>query len=146
MSPGSPRMVEMVVKEHPTLEEMGGAGIHCTVSGCGPSRAPNEADAIEAIRRYLSYLPGNWQAAPPAAPPASPDPIDLRKLVPVSERQAFDMRRYVRGIVDSRALFEIHELWARELVTGVARLDCELVGVVGYNPMLDCCVLFLESA
>jgi methylmalonyl-CoA decarboxylase subunit alpha len=143
---GSPRMVEMVVREKTTLEEMGGARMHCTVSGCGHHLAPDEADAIEAVRRYLSYLPGNWQAAPPAAEPAGPEAIDLRKLVPVSERQAFDMRRYVRGIVDGGSLFEIHELWARELVTGFARLDGQVIGVVANNPMFKGGVLFVDSA
>jgi acetyl-CoA carboxylase carboxyltransferase component len=143
---GSPRMVEMVVKEQTTLEEMGGARMHCTVSGCGHHLAPNEADAIDAVRRYLSYLPGNWQQPPPAAGPAEPDPIDLRKLVPVSERQAFDMRKYVRGLVDAGSLFEIHELWARELVTGFARLDGQVIGVVANNPMFKGGVLFVDSA
>ena len=143
---GSPRMVEMVVKEKTTLEEMGGARMHCTVSGCGHHLAPDEADAIEAVRRYLSYLPANWQEAPPPAPPAVPEPIDLRKLVPVSERQAFDMRRYVRGIVDEGSLFQIHELWARELVTGFARLDGQVIGVVANNPMFKGGVLFVDSA
>jgi len=136
----------MVVREQTTLEEMGGARMHCTVSGCGHHLAPDEADAIDAVRRYLSYLPGNWQAAPPVAAPSGPDPIDLRKLVPVSERQAFDMRRYVRGIVDSGSLFEIHELWARELVTGFARLDGQVIGVVANNPMFKGGVLFVDSA
>ena len=143
---GSPRMVEMVVREQTTLEEMGGARMHCTISGCGHHLAPNEADAIEAVRRYLSYLPGNWQLPPPAAEPADCEPIDLRKLVPVSERQAFDMRRYVRGIVDGGSLFEIHELWARELVTGFARLDGQVIGVVANNPMFKGGVLFVDSA
>ncbi len=143
---GSPRMVEMVVKEKTTLEDMGGARMHCTVSGCGHHLAPDEADAIEAVRRYLSYLPGNWQSAPPIAPPADPEPIDLRKLVPVSERQAFDMRRYVRGLVDAGSLFEIHELWARELVVGFARLDGQVIGVVANNPMFKGGVLFVDSA
>jgi methylmalonyl-CoA decarboxylase subunit alpha len=143
---GSPRMVEMVVREQTTLEEMGGARMHCTISGCGHHLAPNEADAIEAVRRYLFYLPGNWQADPPARAPAEPEPIDLRKLVPVSERQAFDMRRYVRGIVDAGSLFEIHELWARELVTGFARLNGQVIGVVANNPMFKGGVLFVDSA
>jgi acetyl-CoA carboxylase carboxyltransferase component len=78
--------------------------------------------------------------------PAGPDQADLRKLVPVSERQAFDMRRYVRGIVDSGSLFEIHELWARELVTGFARLDGQVIGVVANNPMFKGGVLFVDSA
>jgi acetyl-CoA carboxylase carboxyltransferase component len=143
---GSPRMVEMVVKEQTTLEDMGGARMHCTISGCGHHLAPDEADAIEVIRRYLSYLPGNWRLEPPAAESAEPEPIDLRKLVPVSERQAFDMRRYVRGLVDAGSLFEIHELWARELVTGFARLDGQVIGVVANNPMFKGGVLFVDSA
>ncbi len=92
---GSPRMVEMVVAEKTTLEEMGGARMHCTVSGCGHHLAADEPAALDAVRRYLSYLPGNWRQPPPAAPPRGPDPAraaGLRALVPASERHAFDMR------------------------------------------------------
>src|SRR6266571_2008446 len=127
---GSPRMVEMVVREQTTLEEMGGARMHCTVSGCGHHLAPDEQDAINAVRGYLSYLPGNWQQQPPAAAPREPEPADLRAMVPVSERQAFDMRRYLRGLVDAGSLFEVAELWAREVITGFARLDGQVIGVV----------------
>ncbi len=143
---GSPRMVEMVVKEQTTLEEMGGARMHCTVSGCGHHLAASEPEAIEAVRTYLSYLPGNWREAPPAGPAREPKPADLRAMVPASERQAFDMRRYVRGLVDDDSLFEIHALWARELITGFARLDGQPVGVVANNPMFKGGVLFVDSA
>ena len=143
---GSPRMVEMVVSEQTTLEEMGGARMHCSVSGVGHYLAATEADAISAVRSYLSYLPGNWQQPPPAAGPRPPKPADLRALVPVSERQAFDMRRYVRGLVDEDSLFEIHALWARELVVGFARLDGQPIGVVANNPMFKGGVLFVDSA
>jgi acetyl-CoA carboxylase carboxyltransferase component len=143
---GSPRMVEMVVKEKTTLEEMGGARMHCTVSGCGHHLAASERDAIEAVRRYLSYLPGNWRQDAPAAAARHPEPADLRAMVPVSERQAFDMRRYLRGLVDAGSLFEIHELWARELVVGFARLDGQPIGVVANNPMFKGGVLFVDSA
>jgi acetyl-CoA carboxylase carboxyltransferase component len=143
---GSPRMVAMVVKEQTTLEEMGGARMHCTISGCGHQLAASEAEAIEAVRSYLSYLPGNWQQPPPPGPAREPKPADLRAMVPVSERQAFDMRRYVRGLVDSDSLFEIHALWARELVTGFARLDGQVIGVVANNPLFKGGVLFVDSA
>ncbi len=143
---GSPRMVEMVVSEHTTLEEMGGARMHCSVSGCGHLLASSEAEAITAVRDYLSYLPGNWQQQPPVREAREPKPADLRAMVPVSERQAFDMRRYVRGLVDSDSLFEIHALWARELVIGFARLDGQPIGVVANNPMFKGGVLFVDSA
>jgi methylmalonyl-CoA decarboxylase subunit alpha len=143
---GSPRMVEMVVSEHTTLEEMGGARMHCSVSGCGHYLAPAEQDAIAAVRDYLSYLPGNWQQPPPPRAARPPKPTDLRTLVPVSERQAFDMRRYVRGLVDEDSFFEIHALWARELVIGFAALDGQPVGVVANNPMFKGGVLFVDSA
>jgi acetyl-CoA carboxylase carboxyltransferase component len=98
------------------------------------------------VRTYLSYLPGNWQLAPPPAASAGPEHADLRAMVPVSERQAFDVRRYVRGIVDAGSLFEIHALWAREIMVGFARLDGQPIGVVANNPMFKGGVLFVDSA
>ena len=144
---GSPRMVEMVVKEQTTLEEMGGARMHCTVSGCGHYLARTEPDALDAVRS-LPVLPARQLAAAAAAGRAAArEPgIDLRALVPVSERQAFDMRRYVRGLVDAGSLFEIHALWARELIIGFARLDGQVIGVVANNPMFKGGVLFVDSA
>ncbi len=71
---GSPRMVEMVVREKTTLEEMGGARMHCTVSGCGHYLAADEQDALRAVRGFLSYLPGNWQQRRPRPPRPSRSP------------------------------------------------------------------------
>ena len=142
----SPRMVEMVVKERTTLEEMGGARMHCTVSGCGHHLAASEHDALAAVRQYLSYLPSNWQGLPPAGPGVDAQDTDLAAMVPASERQAFDMRRYVRGLVDAGSFFEIHELWARELTIGFARLAGQVTGVVASNPLFKGGVLFVDSA
>src|SRR3954468_19601103 len=143
---GSPRMVEMVVKEQTTLEEMGGAKMHCSVSGCGHFLAKDEPQALDAVRDFLSYLPSDWRQEPPGTEPRAPKPVDLRKLVPASERVAFDMRRYVKGLLDEDSFFEIHSLWAKELVVGFGRLDGRSVGVVANNPMFKGGVLFVDSA
>jgi acetyl-CoA carboxylase carboxyltransferase component len=143
---GSPRMVEMVVSEKTTLEEMGGARLHCTVSGSGHFLAASEHEALGAVRDYLSYLPQNWSSAVPVSEGRPPKPTDLRALVPESERQAFDMRRFVRGLVDEDSFFEVHALWAREVVTGFARLDGQVTGVIANNPMFKGGVLFVDSA
>jgi len=75
-----------------------------------------------------------------------PGGADLGALVPVSEREAFDMRRYVKGLVDDGSFFEIQALWARELTIGFARLNGEVVGVLGNNSMFKGGVLFVDSA
>jgi acetyl-CoA carboxylase carboxyltransferase component len=143
---GSPRMVEMVVGEQTTLEEMGGARMHCSISGVGHFLAPDEPTAIDTVKRYLSYLPSSWEGRPPSAAPQPAKPADLRAIVPENERQAYDMRRYIAGIVDEGSFFQIHELWAKEIIVGFARLDGEVVGIVANNPMIKGGVLFVDSA
>jgi acetyl-CoA carboxylase carboxyltransferase component len=144
---GSDRMVEMVTGEKTTLEAMGGAKVHTTESGVGHFLCATEADALDVVRRYLSYLPTNWTQPPPAAlPAASPSNVDLAALVPDSERQAFDTRRYVRGLLDEGSYFEIQALWAKEVTIGFGRLAGEVVGVVANNSMFKGGVLFVDSA
>lgn len=143
---GSARMVEMVTGEKTTLEEMGGARVHTTVSGVGHMLVGTEGEALDAVRRYLDYFPDNWQAAPPAAEAAGPGRGDLRELVPENERRAFDMRRYVRALFDEGSIFEIHAGWAREVFVGLARLEGRVVGVVANNSLFRGGVLFVDSA
>ena len=69
---GSPRMAEMVIGEKVSLEEMGGARMHTSVSGCGHFLVDTDAEAIDVARRYLAYMPQSWRETPPAAPPADP--------------------------------------------------------------------------
>src|SRR3954467_12975941 len=87
---GSDRMVEMVTGEKTTLEAMGGARVHCAESGVGHFLCKTEQDAIETVRRYLSYLPPNWTAEPPVVEARAETGLPE---IPVSERQAFDMRK-----------------------------------------------------
>jgi len=143
---GSDRMVEMVTGEKTTLEEMGGARVHCVESGVGHFLVKTEEEAIGTVKSYLSYLPSNWQGTPPVAEPTAASNVDLAKLVPDSERQAFDMRRYAKGILDEGSFFEIHALHAREVTVGFGRLNGEVVGVVGNNSMFKGGVLFVDSA
>jgi acetyl-CoA carboxylase carboxyltransferase component len=143
---GSDRMVEMVTGEKTTLEEMGGARVHCTESGVGHFLVKTEDEAIDTVKKYLSYLPSNWEKQAPDVEARESASIDLAALVPVSERQAFDMRRFIKGLVDDGSFFEIHALWAKELTVGFARLDGKAVGVVANNPMFKGGVLFVDSA
>src|SRR5437588_3809681 len=114
---GSPRMAEEVIGEKVTLEEMGGARMHCEVSGCGALLVPDDKAAIEAARTYLSYFPQNWEQTPTRVegrPPAFTG--TLADLVPEAQSKAFDMRTLVAGIVDEGSFFEIKPRFAREVI------------------------------
>src|SRR5215470_8387483 len=97
---GSPRMAEVVIGEHVSLDEMGGARMHATVSGCGDNLCASDNDAIDAAKRFLSYLPTSWRDGAPAA--AAIDPVDtarpIRALVPVEERRAYDMHKVIDAL------------------------------------------------
>ncbi|CAM3221247.1 acyl-CoA carboxylase subunit beta [Stackebrandtia soli] len=143
---GSDRMVEMVTGEKTTLEAMGGAKVHCTESGVGHFLCADEDEALGVVRRYLSFLPGNWTQEPPVAEPKPAPDVDLRAMVPESERRAFDMRKYVKGILDDGDFFEVHARWAKELTVGFGRLNGKPIGVVANNSMFKGGVLFVDSS
>ena len=145
---GSPRMAEEVIGERVTLEEMGGARMHATVSGCGDNLVTDDSEAIAAARRWLSYLPTSWQDEPPSVPAAGPgaDPATIATIVPTEDRRAYDIHKVIAALVDEDSFFEIKPLFAKELVCGFGRLDGAAVGIVANNPMHLGGVLFVDSA
>jgi methylmalonyl-CoA decarboxylase subunit alpha len=144
---GSPRMAEMVIGEKVTLEEMGGARMHTSVSGCGHFLVESDADAIEVAKRYLSFMPPSWREPPPVAPPAEPD-AERRpsEIVPGDEKTSFDVTELIAAICDGGSFLEIHDRWAKEVVVGFARLDGRVIGVVANQPKVKGGVLFVDSA
>jgi acetyl-CoA carboxylase carboxyltransferase component len=145
---GSPRMAAEVIGEEVTLDEMGGARMHATVSGCGDNLVADDETAIASARRWLSYLPTSWRSDPPvadaAAPVATAKPI--AEVVPAEDRRAYDMRKVVASLVDEDSFFELKPLFAKELVTGFARIDGQAVGIVANNPLHLGGVLFKDSS
>jgi methylmalonyl-CoA decarboxylase subunit alpha len=145
---GSPRMAEVVIGEHVSLDEMGGARMHATVSGCGDNLCASDEDAIAQARRFLSYLPTNWSQSPPVAAAVSPlaDARPIAEVVPAEERRAYDMHKVLDALVDDGSFFEVKPLWARELIVGFARLEGTPVGILANNPKHLGGVLFGDSA
>lgn len=143
---GSPRMAEMVIGEHTTLEEMGGARMHATVSGCGDNLAHDDADAIEQARAVLHYLPRTWREAPPLYESVPPARQLTAEMVPESDTQGYDMHDLIDGLVDAESFFEVKPLFAPELIVGFALLDGKPVGIVANNPLALGGALFVDSA
>jgi acetyl-CoA carboxylase carboxyltransferase component len=145
---GSPRMAEMVIGEKVTLEEMGGARMHCETSGCGDLLAADERDCILRARQYLAYFPASSQgSARPAAPrPPAASARRIDEILPAGQNQFFDIYEVIKTLVDEDSFFEIKRLFARELVCGLARLEGMPVGIVASQPKHKGGVLFVDSA
>ncbi len=173
---GSPRMAQMVIGEDVTLEEMGGARMHTGVSGCGHMLVKSDEEGIDVAKRYLSYLPNDWEAHPPmedtptedtptsapadvaassspkssnglpAGPFAPASKTPIGELIPADENKPFDMKLLLDALVDADSFMEIHPRWAKELIVGFARLAGRAVGVVANQPKVKGGVLFVDSA
>ena len=144
---GSPRMSEMATGEKVTMEEMGGARMHCSVSGLGDVLAASEEEALQLVTRYLTYMPRSWREAPPAATPAAPAAgRSIEEIVPAEQNRVFDMYQVIDRLVDEGSFFETKRLFAPELITGLARLDGRVVGVVANQPKAKGGVLFSDSS
>jgi len=145
---GSPRMAEMVIGEKVGLEEMGGARMHCSVSGCGDVLVATEEEALDFCRRYLSYFPSSCAGLAPAAAAAAPaDPKrDLEEIIPKNQNVPFDMHGLLARVLDEGSWLEIKALFAGELLTGLARIEGRAVGIVASQPKVKGGVLFVDSA
>jgi acetyl-CoA carboxylase carboxyltransferase component len=145
---GSPRMAEMVIGEKVSLEEMGGARMHCTVSGTGDILVESELEAIDLTRKYISYFPQNYNDIPVPSLSREPSkpPDDIKNILPDNENLPFDMHELIERVVDKGSFFELKKLYAPEIITGLARLDGRSIGVIANQPAVKGGVLFTESA
>jgi acetyl-CoA carboxylase carboxyltransferase component len=143
----SPRVAEKVTGERSTLEEMGGATMHATVSGCGDEVFDEDGQAIAAARLLLSYLPGSWRDRPETAPAAGPAPGGWPDgLIPDDPNAAYDVLSVILALVDEGSFFEIKAGWAREMVTGLARIEGRVVGIIANQPSVRSGAIFVDSA
>ena len=144
---GSPRLAEMVTGEQVSLEEMGGAEMHCRVSGVGDVLVQTDEEAIAAVRLWLSVLPRlveGHRRRPPGGTPAAHRAID--EIVPTREDVPFDSQELIDAIVDESTFFPYKDLFAQELITGLARLGGQPVGILANQTMHRAGVLFSDSS
>jgi acetyl-CoA carboxylase carboxyltransferase component len=144
---GSPRMVEMAVGEKISLEDLGGARMHCTVSGCGDVLAASDEEAIELAKRYLAFMPASWQERPALVAGRAAKPgRAIEEIVPYDQRKWFDMYEVIDRVVDEGSFFEIKRLFAGEVIVGFARLGGRAVGLVANQPKVKGGVLMVDSS
>jgi acetyl-CoA carboxylase carboxyltransferase component len=132
-------LVKAATGEDVTEEEMGGSEVHNKVSGVADQEVASDEECLAMVRRYLSFFPSHNQEAPPIAD--CDDPVDRRTeqlydIVPTAPRRAYDTRKVIEAIVDNGEVLEIKPQWARNIVTALARIGGQPVGILANQPMV----------
>src|SRR5581483_4969162 len=144
-----PEVVKEVLSQEVSFEELGGARAHGSKSGVAHFVAKNEIECIDKIKKLISFLPQN-NAEEPAIKETEDDPNRIyEKLVdilPENPYQQYDMKEIIKSIVDSGDFFEIHELFAENIVVGFARMGGRTVGIVANQPMYLAGALDINSS
>ncbi len=144
-----PDVVKTVLGEEISFEDLGGAMTHGTKSGVAHFVVKNEYDCMDYIRKLLSYIPQNNSQEPPTVKTDDdPNRLDhnLINIVPENPLQPYDMKDIIHSIVDNHEFFEVHKLFAPNIVIGYARLNGKVIGIVANQPLNLAGALDIDSS
>ncbi|MFP4259132.1 MAG: acyl-CoA carboxylase subunit beta [Desulfovermiculus sp.] len=134
-----PEVIKSVTGEEVSFEDLGGAMSHNTKSGVAHFACDSDEQALDEIKRLLSFLPLNNMEDPPLGP--AQDSLDreaevLDTIIPDNPNQAYDMKDVIKAVVDNQDFFEPHEHYAQNIIVGLARLDGQPVGIIANQPQV----------
>jgi propionyl-CoA carboxylase beta chain len=144
-----PDVVKTVTHENVTFEQLGGALTHSQKSGVADLAFENDVEALLEVRRFVDMLPASNRSRAPLRPSADPidrDEMSLDTLIPANPNKPYDMKELIQKVVDEGDFFELQPNYARNILTGFARLGGETVGIVANQPMVLAGCLDIDSS
>ena len=143
-----PDVIETVLNQTVSFEELGGARLHNTTSGVAHFFAKDEKECLQQIRRLLSYIPSNNMEDPPLAKPRLPAgrKEELDTILPDDYDKPYDMKEILTRIVDGGELLEVQSLWAPNMITAFARINGQSIGIVANQPKFNAGVIDINSS
>ncbi len=138
MAVSSVNVTSVAISEAEDPEDLGGWRMQTEVTGQADLAVDTDEAALDAVRRFLSYLPSHHGEAPPRAPvpPGSGEQADaLLRILPESRAKVYDVRKVIAAIVDADSFFPLKERYSRVVTTGLARIDGRAVAIIATNPM-----------
>jgi acetyl-CoA carboxylase carboxyltransferase component len=144
-----PEVVKEVLSQEVSFEELGGARTHAIKSGVAHLIASNEYDCFDKIKKLLSFIPHNNAEEPPIVETNDdPNRIDpkLINILPENPYQQYDMKEIIKSIVDNGDFFEVHELFAENILVGFARMGGRPIGIIANQPMYLAGALDINSS
>jgi acetyl-CoA carboxylase carboxyltransferase component len=133
----SPRVTSLAIGEEVDPEELGGWKLHTEKTGLVDYAVDSDEEALDLIKRFLSYLPSHAGEKPPvaAAPASDIDREAILEIVPPERQKVYDVRKLIRAIADPETMFEMKPRFGRVATTALARMNGQVVGFVASNPL-----------
>jgi len=143
-----PNVVKTVTNETVSAEDLGGASAHAVKSGVTHLTAANDIEALESIKKLLSYIPQNNRELAPSLTRDLTDEIreELESVIPDSPNKPYDIKAVIAGVVDVDSFYEVHKDYADNIVVGFARLAGKSLGIIANQPMSLAGVLDVDSS
>ena len=138
MAIASPNVTSIAINKAISAEELGGWKLLTGISGLVDMAVDSDEQCLEAIKRFLSYLPSHAMQPPPEVevPEGSDEASEkILEIIPESRNQVYDVRRIVRAVADKDSVFELKERYGKSITTALARLDGKSVGFIANNPL-----------
>jgi propionyl-CoA carboxylase beta chain len=144
-----PEVVKTVTNEVVTAEELGGASVHATKSGVADGAFDNDLECLLQMRRLIDFLPASYDAGVPEWPSfdnVAREEKSLDTLVPDNPNKPYDIKELILKVLDEGDFFELHEAFARNIVTGFGRIGGRTIGIVANQPMVLAGVLDIDAS
>ncbi len=142
-----PEVIKTVLGEEISMEDLGGARVQAEITGNAHFYAENEQQCFEQIKKLVTFIPWNNRKKADKFPPKPPKPMYLiDKIIPDEPSNPYDVREIIKAIADNSDFFEIHELWASNIVIGFVRLNGDTIGVIANQPLVLAGVLDVDSS
>lgn len=144
-----PEVVKTVTHETVTAEDLGGASTHTSKSGVADLAFENDIEALLMTRRFFNFLPANNREGPPkrdTGDSQSRSEPSLDTLVPDNPNQPYDIKELITKVVDEGDFFELQPDYAKNIITGFARMQGKTVGIVANQPMVLAGCLDINSS
>ncbi|MPZ47468.1 MAG: methylmalonyl-CoA carboxyltransferase [Betaproteobacteria bacterium] len=138
MAIASPNVTSIAINKPIDAETLGGWKLLTGISGLADLAVDTDEQALDAIRRFLSYLPSHNMEPPPehAVPEGSDEACrKILEIVPESRNKVYDVRKVIRAIADKDSAFEVKERYGKSIATVLARLDGKSIGFIANNPL-----------
>ncbi len=144
-----PNVVKTVTNEEVTSEELGGAMTHASKSGVTHFACENEIEALDHVKKLLSYIPQNCEEKPPVIPyefGRDETRTILNDIIPENANQPYDIKDVITNVTDEDSFLEVHKDYAENIVVGFARLAGRSIGIVANQPSVLAGVLDVECS